>query len=92
MHVIRLTSIVCYEIMAGDNLLATEVCPKGRKHIGGGEAPYMRNTEYIAPTGAAEIMKIIINFFHHFGAKFLSSGKWGCVVLLLRGLHPLLYH
>jgi len=35
-------------------------------------------------------MEIIINFFHPFGAKFLSSCKWGCVVLLLRWLHPLL--
>ena len=33
-------------------------------------------------------MEIIINFFHPFGAKFLSSCKWGCVVLLLRGFTP----
>ena len=45
------------------------------------------DAEYYQP----KYEKIIINFFHPFGAKFLSSCKWGCVVLLLRGLHPLLY-
>ena len=90
MHVVRLTSIMCYEIIAGDNLLATEVCPKGRKYIGGGEAPVYEKYQIHSPNRAAEIMEIIINFFHPFGAKFLSSCKWGCVVLLLRGLHPLL--
>ena len=38
-------------------LLATEVCPKGRKHIGGGEAPAYEKTKYIAPVGAVEIKK-----------------------------------
>ena len=35
--------------------MATEVCPKGRKHIGGGEAPYMKNTKYIAPMGRQKL-------------------------------------
>jgi len=69
MHVIRLTSIVCYEIIAEDNLLATEVCPKGRKYIGGGEAPVYEKYQIHSPSGAAEIMEIIINFFHPFGLE-----------------------
>jgi len=41
---------VCtYETMAGDNLLATEVCPKGRKHIGGGEAPVYEKYQIHSP-------------------------------------------
>jgi len=68
-----------YEIIAGDTLLATDprsltgtrVCPKGRKYIGGGEAPIYEKYQIHSPSGAAEIMEIIINFFHPFGAKFV---------------------
>jgi len=35
--------------------LATEVCPKGRKHIGGGEAPVYEKYQIHSPNGAAEI-------------------------------------
>ena len=63
MHVVRLTPIMCYEIMAGGNLLATDprsltgtrVCPKGRKHIGGGEAPVYEKYQIHSPNGAVEI-------------------------------------
>src|SRR4030067_3323578 len=66
-----------YEIIAGDTLLATDprsltgtrVCPKGRKHIGGGEAPVYEKYQIHSPNGAAEIMEIIINFFHPFGLE-----------------------
>ena len=33
------------------SLMGTRVCPKGRKHIGGGEAPVYEKSKYIAPTG-----------------------------------------
>ncbi|MCR4320018.1 MAG: hypothetical protein NUV74_06735 [Candidatus Brocadiaceae bacterium] len=77
MHAVKLASIVCYEIMAGvvqthsnaSLLLATEVCPKGRKHIGGGEAPVYEKYQIYSPNGAAEIMEIIINIFHPFGLE-----------------------
>ena len=42
--------------------MATEVCPKGRKYIGGGEAPVYEKYQIHSPNGAAEIMEIIINF------------------------------
>jgi len=35
--------------------LATGVCPKGRKHIGGGEAPVYEKYQIHSPSGAAEI-------------------------------------
>jgi len=100
------------------SLTGTRVCPKGRKHIDGGEAPVYEKYQIHSPNGAVELVpvkmgieeslrpvhlrfwehilfsvrreiyrEIIINFFHPFGAKFLSSCKWGCVVLLLRGLY-----
>ena len=43
--------------------MATEVCSKGRKHIGGGEAPAYEKYQIHSPNGAVEIMEIIINFF-----------------------------
>jgi len=85
MHVIRLTSIVCYEIIAEDNLLATEVCPKGRKYIGGGEAPVYEKYQIHSPNGAVEIMEIIINFFHPFGAKPVLDSDRGFVLLFYSG-------
>ena len=71
--------------------VGNRIMPKGQKAYRRGEAPVYEKYQIHSPNGAAEIMEIIINFFHPFGAKFLSSCKWGCVVLLLRGLHPLLY-
>ena len=68
MHVIRLTSIVCYKIIAGDNLLATEVCPKGRKYIGGGEAPVYEKYQIHSPNGAAEIEESLWPEHIHFYA------------------------
>ena len=65
------------------SLTGTRVCPKGRKHIGGGEAPVYEKYQIHSPNGAAEIMEII-NFFHPFGAKFVLLFYSG-------GLHPLLY-
>jgi len=49
------------------SLMGTRVCPKGRKHIGGGETPVYEKYQIHSPIGAVE-MEIIINFFHPFGA------------------------
>ena len=65
-------------------LTGTRVCPKGRKHIGGGEAPVYEKYQIHSPNGAVEIEEIIINFFHPFGAKFVSLFYSG-------GFTPLLY-
>ena len=65
--------------------MATKVCPKGRKHIGGGEAPVYEKYQIHSPNGAAEIEEIIINFFPPFGAKFVlffySGGFTPCYIL-----------
>ena len=49
MHAVRLTSIVYYEVMAGDNFCWQAVCLKGESIIGGGETPVYEYTyNYIA--------------------------------------------
>ena len=63
------------------SLTGTRVCPKGRKQIGGGETPVNEKYQIHSPNGAAEIMEIIINFFHPFGAKFV-------LLFLFRGFTP----
>ncbi len=51
-------------------LLTIEVCPKGRKHIGGGEAPACKKTKFIAPCGAAEIRNRYGLYIYVFGNTF----------------------
>ena len=48
--------------------MATEVCPKGRKHIGGGEAPVYGKYQIHSPNGAAEIEESLWPEHIHFYA------------------------
>ena len=57
--------------------MATKVCPKGRKHIGGGEAPVYEKYQIHSPNGAAEIEEIIINFFPPSGLNLCCSFTQG---------------
>lgn len=67
MHVLILISIVCSEIMEGDNSCRQPgVCPKGRKHIGKGEATVYEKYQIHSPNGAAEIGE---SQKHHHGKK-----------------------
>jgi len=53
--------------------LATEVCPKGRKHIGGGEAPVYEKYQIHSPNGAAEIEESLCPVRLRFWEHILSS-------------------
>jgi len=51
--------------------VGNRIMPKGQKAYRRGEAPVYEKYQIHSPNGAAEIMEIIINFFHPFGAKFV---------------------
>ncbi len=51
------------------SLTETRVCPKGRKHIGGGEAPVYEKYQIHSPNGAVEIEESLwlvrLRFWEH---------------------------
>lgn len=70
--------------------MRTEICPKGRKHLGGGEAPVYEKYQIHSPNGAAEeesympktvsvskTMEIIINSFTPSGLNLCCSFSQG---------------
>ena len=60
------------------SLTGTRVCPKGRKHIGGGEAPVYEKYQIHSPNGAAEIEESLwpvrLRLFRSFPSSSLGTG------------------
>ena len=67
--------------------MATEVCPKGRKHIGGSEAPVYEKYQIHSPNGAAEIeesQNITTgkrSFYINYDEKFIME-------IMINSFHP----